>query len=413
MGIFEELESAVRSYSRCFPKVFERSVGSFIWDSDGQEYIDFFAGAGALNYGHNHPELKKKLIEYISNDGISHSLDMGTVAKANFLRRFQDVILSQRGLHYKVMFPGPTGTNAVESALKIARKVTGRTAIISFTNSFHGMSIGSLSVSSNAFKRKGAGIPLANSMFLPYENYFENLDSLLYVRRLLQDRGSGIDMPAAIIVESVQGEGGLHKASFPWLRELRHICDEFGIFFILDDIQTGCGRTGTFFSFEPAMIEPDVICLSKSISGYGLPMALTLIKPEFDQWLPGEHNGTFRGNNLAFVTGAAALAYWESDEFEQEIAQKAAFLAKGIEHLLEKYPRLEGERRGRGLMQGIYCKKAGFAESVCRTAFENGLICETSGADNTVIKMMPPLVISTELLAKGLEIIDFSIRKNL
>ncbi|WP_377863489.1 diaminobutyrate--2-oxoglutarate transaminase [Bacillus sp. R86525] len=413
LNVFEDLESSVRSYSRCFPTVFDRSKGFKIWGENGKEYIDFFAGAGALNYGHNDPYMKKQLLDYIQKDGIAHSLDMGTMAKANFLIKFQDVILSKRGLNYKIMFPGPTGTNAVESALKIARKITGRTGVFSFTNSFHGMSIGSLSVSSNRKKRKGAGVPLNNGVSLPYENYINGFDSLEYLRKILNDNGSGIEIPAAIIVETVQGEGGLHKMSFEWLRELRKICDEFDILLIIDDIQTGCGRTGTFFSFEPANISPDVICLSKSISGYGLPMSLTLIKPEFDNWFPGEHNGTFRGNNLAFVTGTAALKYWENTKFEESIQKKADKLSKDLHGLIEKYPEIEGEHRGRGLIQGIYCKKNGLAERVCATAFENGLICETSGSDSQVIKIIPPLIIDSDGLQRGLDIIEYSIQQNL
>src|SRR5690625_4034103 len=206
MKVFEEKESQVRSYSRGFPTIFEKSKGYKLWDTEGNEYIDFFAGAGALNYGHNDTIMQNKLIEYIQNDGIIHSLDMGTTARSDFLQSFRKTILEPRNLDYKVMFPGPTGTNSVESALKIARKVTGRETVISFTNAFHGMTIGSLSVTGNSFKRHGAGIPLHHSVAMPFDDYMEDHNSIAYLEKFLEDSGSGVALPAAIILETVQGE---------------------------------------------------------------------------------------------------------------------------------------------------------------------------------------------------------------
>ncbi len=324
LHVFEELESEVRSYCRSFRTVFSKASNDKLWDVAGREYIDFFAGAGALNYGHNNERIRQKLVQYLLEDGITHSLDMATKAKEDFLIRFQEVILKPRGLQYKVMFPGPTGTNAVESAMKIARKVTGRETVLCFTNAFHGMSLGSLSVTGNKFKRKGAGVALNHSVFMPYDGYFgADTDTVAYMEKLLDDPGSGVPLPAAVIVETVQGEGGLNVASVPWLKRLEKLCDQRGILLIIDDVQMGCGRTGTFFSFDEAGIRPDIVCLSKSIGGYGLPMALTLIKPELDVWAPGEHNGTFRGNNLAFIAATEALSYWETDAFSVEVIRKA------------------------------------------------------------------------------------------
>lgn len=274
LQVFAQMESEVRSYCRHFPVVFAKASGHTIWDAAGRDYIDFFAGAGALNYGHNNPVIKEKLIEYLTKDGLTHSLDMATEAKEALLQRFDEVILAPRGLRYKVMFPGPTGTNSVEAALKLARKVTGRHTILSFTNGFHGMTIGSLSVTGNRTKREGAGMPDA-------------MDTAAYIERLLEDGGSGLSLPAAMILETVQGEGGINVASDAWLQSIEKMCRKHGILLIVDDVQAGCGRTGTFFSFERAGIVPDIVCLSKSIGGYGLPLALTLIKPELDIWKPG------------------------------------------------------------------------------------------------------------------------------
>ncbi|CAM3787973.1 diaminobutyrate--2-oxoglutarate transaminase [Alkalicoccus chagannorensis] len=411
LQLIEELESSVRSYVRSFPTVFTKARGYKIWDEDGKEYIDFFAGAGALNYGHNEPCMKKKLVEYILDDGITHSLDKATDAKVDFISKFDEVIMKPRNMDYKIMFPGPTGTNTVESALKIARKMTGRTDIVSFTNGFHGMTIGSLAVTGNSMKRKGAGIPLSHTVTMPYDTFMDDgYDTLDYFERFLQDNGSGVAIPAAVIFETVQGEGGINAASMEWMQRLERICREWGILLIVDDVQAGVGRTGTFFSFEPAGIKPDVICLSKSIGGYGLPLAITLIKPELDKWIPGEHNGTFRGNNMAFVTATESLSYWENDEFEKSIQDKAATVTDFLSRMVEEYPEMKAKLKGRGLMQGIHSDVEGFSEKVAEHAFERQLIMETAGGNDEVFKLFPPLNIDEEGLQQGLDIIELSIQ---
>lgn len=407
MNVFEQLESEVRSYCRNFRTVFHKAQNAKLWDTKEREYIDFFAGAGALNYGHNNRKIRDKLIAYLLEDGVTHSLDMATHAKEQFLSQFHEVIMKPRGWDYKVMFPGPTGTNAVESALKIARKVTGRTTVISFTNAFHGMTLGSLAVTGNAFKRKGAGMALTHSVFMPYDGYFgEAVDTIQYMEKLLDDPGSGVPLPAAIIVEAVQGEGGLNVASDAWLQRLERLCHQKGILLILDDIQMGCGRTGPFFSFESSGIEPDLICLSKSIGGYGLPLALTLIKPELDVWKPGEHNGTFRGNNLGFVGASEALDYWKTGGFREQIEDKANRITASLERMMERQPALQGALRGKGMIQGIAFEQPGMAERLCELAFASGLILETSGPCSEVAKLMPPLTIENSTLEQGLQILE-------
>jgi diaminobutyrate-2-oxoglutarate transaminase len=403
--VFESLESEVRSYCRNWSTVFERAEGSRVYAEDGTQYLDFFSGAGALNYGHNHPDLVEPLVEYLRGGGIVHSLDMYTTAKRDFLERFRDLVLEPRGLDYKVMFPGPTGTNAVESALKLARKVTDRMHVLSFTNAFHGMTLGSLSVTGNSMKRKGAGIPLTNSSKIPYDDYFSGeTEDFLWLERVLEDSGSGVDKPAAIIVETVQGEGGLNAARAEWLRSLSELCKRHEILLIVDDVQAGCGRTGTFFSFEEAGIAPDIVCLSKSISGFGLPMALTLFRPELDQWEPGEHNGTFRGNNPAFVTGTAALErFWSDDVFAKELQGTIAQLHEGLEKIAGT---CDGAAvRGRGLLAGVVFPRDETAGEVAAEAFRRGLLVETSGPESEVVKVMPPLTIDSDDLAEGVEIL--------
>jgi diaminobutyrate-2-oxoglutarate transaminase len=327
--IFDEIESNVRGYCRSWPTVFETAQGAWLRDESGKDFLDFFAGAGALNYGHNNPVLKSALIDYIAGDGITHGLDMSTVAKRKLLETVRDTLLAPRGLDYKVQFPGPTGANAVEAALKLARKVTGRQTIMSFTNAFHGMTLGALSVTGNAMKRAGAGVPLNHATPMPYDGYFDGATAdFLWMERVLDDSSSGMDRPAAVIVETVQGEGGVNLARDEWLRHLASLCAARGILLIVDDVQMGCGRTGPFFSFESAGITPDIVTLSKSVGGYGLPMALVLFKPEHDVWSPGEHNGTFRGNNPSFTTAQVALEhFWSDDVLEKSTLAKGKRVA--------------------------------------------------------------------------------------
>lgn len=413
MKIFEEIESEVQSYARSFPRLFHRAKGEFLYDEDGNEYLDFLAGAGTLNYGHNNALFKERLQAYIAEDGICHGLDLHTKAKGEFLEVFNEKILKPRGMDYVVQFTGPTGTNSVEAALKLARNIKGRENIISFTNGFHGVSLGALATTGNSHHRGAAGVGMGGVSRMPYDGYLgDHVDTTAYLDKVLSDSSSGIDKPAAVIVETVQGEGGINAASFEWLRNLQDVCRRHDVLLIVDDIQAGCGRTGHFFSFEEAGIEPDIITLSKSLSGYGLPFAVVLIRPELDQWRPGEHNGTFRGNNLAFVTAKAAIEhYWTGDAFEKEVQAKGRYISQRIEEIIARYGNDQFSTRGRGMFQGINCVNGEIAGKITRSAFKKGLIIETSGADDQVIKFLCPLVISMENLKKGIDIVEQAIRE--
>ncbi len=412
MKIFEEIESEVRSYARSFPRVFHRAKGEFLYDEQGKAYLDFLAGAGTLNYGHNNPIFKEKLLQYIHDDGITHGLDMQTRAKGEFLQAFNEKILKPRGLEYVVQFTGPTGTNAVEAALKLARNVTGRENVIAFTNGFHGVSLGALAATGNSHHRGAAGTSLSGTSRMPFDGYLgDEVDTTFYLDKVLSDSSSGIDKPAAVIVETVQGEGGINAASFEWLRNLQAVCRRHGVLLIVDDIQAGCGRTGTYFSFEQAGIEPDIVTLSKSLGGYGLPFAVVLFRPELDQWQPGEHNGTFRGNNYAFITAKAAIDhYWSDDRFAQEIQRKGRYVSQRLEAIVAKYGEGNFTTRGRGMFQGINCVNGELAGKITRAAFQKGLIIETSGADDQVVKLLCPLIISDENLKRGIDILEEAIR---
>jgi len=411
MDVFESLESTVRSYCRGWPATFDHASGSWLFDENGRAYLDFFAGAGALNYGHNNPVLKRALLDYLERDGITHALDMYTTAKRDFLHAMSDIVLRPRQLNYKIMFPGPGGANAVEAALKLARKVTGRQSVINFTHAFHGMTLGALSVTGNSMKRGGAGIPLVHATPMPYDNYLDGqVPDFLWFERLLQDSGSGLNEPAAVIVETVQGEGGINVARAEWLNGLARLCARHDIVLIVDDVQMGCGRTGPFFSFEIAGIEPDIVCLSKSIGGYGLPLALTLIKPELDIWEPGEHNGTFRGVNPAFVTATTALrTYWQDDTLEKDTIAKGDRIGAALTRLARQTPGVPMTPKGRGLARGLAFESGALAGKVCAAAFERGLLMETSGPDGEVVKLMPPLTMTNDEIESGLGIVADSV----
>ncbi|MER2492380.1 diaminobutyrate--2-oxoglutarate transaminase [Catenovulum sediminis] len=406
MSIFEQMESNVQCYANSFPVTFNRAKGSYLYDDEGNAYLDFLSGAGSLNYGHNPEEIKQALVDYIMADGVAHGLDMHTTAKADFMQTLQDVILQPRGLDYKIQFTGPTGANAVEAAMKLARKITGRTNIISFTNGFHGVTLGAVSATGNQHHRGGAGVPLSGTSRMPYCGYYGyNADTLKMIDKQLSDPSSGIDAPAAFIVETVQGEGGLNVATPEWLLGLQSLAQKHGAKLIVDDIQAGCGRTGRFFSFEEAGLKPDIVTLSKSISGFGLPLAVVLLKPELDEWAPGEHNGTFRGNNHAFITATKALkTFWADENFEKEVVEKAQLVTSYFQAVVDDLGVTHARLKGRGLMQGIEFRNGEIADRITSRCFDKNLIVETAGNHSQVVKCFCPLTIDKADLEKGLQI---------
>jgi diaminobutyrate-2-oxoglutarate transaminase len=408
-AIFERRESNVRSYARSMPRKFIKAQGAWMQDSNGGQYLDFLSGCASLNYGHNHPIMKEALLEYIEKDGITQGLDLHTEAKSEFLKAFETIILKPRKLDYRVMFTGPTGTNAVEAAIKLARKVTKRELIVSFTNGYHGMTLGALACTGNAEKRNGAGVPLNNVVHEPFDGYFgDGIDTADMLDQRLSDPSSGLDKPAAILLETVQGEGGLNAASSDWLGKVSEIAKKHGALLIVDDIQAGCGRTGGFFSFEEMGFTPDIVTMSKSLSGMGLPFAITLFRPNLDIWSPGEHNGTFRGNNHAFVTATTVLKhFWTDSQFQTEVFARGESLRKRLEQIAHKHGL---STKGKGMMRGIDVGSGDMASKITSNAFDKGLIIETSGAFDEVVKVLAPLTISEAELTKGLDILEKCIR---
>jgi diaminobutyrate-2-oxoglutarate transaminase len=409
ISLFEQYESNVRGYIRSFPAVFDTATSATIVDVEGKRYIDFFGGAGSLNYGHNHPLINQALITYIQRNGITNALDKATVAKHDFISAFQSIILKPRKMDYKIQFVGPTGANGVETALKLARKMKKRSNVIAFTNAYHGHSLGALAVTGNEFYHGDYYDVPRNVNKMPYDNYFDHdMDSVDMLRHYLGDGSSGYELPAAVIVESIQGEGGINVASVGWLQKLSALCKEMDILLIMDEIQVGNGRTGDYFSFERAGIMPDIITLSKSI-GTGMPMSIVLMKPNVDVWSPGEHTGTFRGNSYAFIAGAAALELWRNDDFSRSIRAKGKQVEAAFKDFQARFPGWITDVRGLGMIWGLESLVEGFCNEVSKQAFQRGLMMETAGASDQVLKFLGPLVISEAELNEGFEILTDAI----
>lgn len=404
LSTFEQHESSARSYCRDFPVVFDRARDSHLHDEQGRRYIDFLCGAGAMNYGHNNEHAKRAVLEYMAADSIMMSLDLHSASKRAFIEAFQQIVLVPRGYEYRIQFTSPTGTSVVESSVKLARKITGRQNVVAFTNGYHGMSGVSLSLTGSRHHRQAVAHGAVTRM--PYDGYMPGLDSVDLLRRYLDDASSGVDLPAAVVLESVQGEGGLNVASVEWLRALRELTRERGIAMIVDEVQSGCGRTGRFFGFERAGIQPDMVCLSKSIGGLGLPMAVLLIHPELDKWRPGEDNGTFRGNNLAFVAATEVLQrYWRDGEFEQALREKEHLIRTSLAAIAQAHPQRIVGIRGIGLMQGLEFHDGEDVSTLINECFRQQLVVECCGPRGHVLKLMPALTIEPAVLLQGLDII--------
>ncbi len=407
MDVIHRMESNVRGYCRSYPTVFKSALNARITDESGREYIDFFAGAGTLNYGHNNRKVKAALMEYLSADGLMHGLDLATTAKIAFLESLESIILKPRGLDYKVQFTGPTGANAVEAAIKLARKVKQRSHVISFTNAYHGHSLGALAITGNKYYHNEFYGAKQNVSFHPFDNYFgDEVNTATQLRTLLEDGSSGMNIPAAIILETVQAEGGINVASNEWLKDIRAICDDHDIALIVDDIQSGNGRTGDFFSFEQSGIVPDIVCVSKSIGG-GLPLSFLLLTPALDEWQPGEHTGTFRGNQLAFVAANELLQNWNDESFIALLQANCAASEKGLQLIADEVDGVT--QRGRGMLRGLALPSGELASAVAERCFSEGLLMETAGSEGQVLKFLAPLTIEMDMLEQGLAIVRSSL----
>ncbi|MCL7419721.1 MAG: aspartate aminotransferase family protein [Methylobacter sp.] len=412
MSIFEERESEIRAYCRVYPVVFDKAFNARQTDENGKEYIDFFAGAGVLNFGHNNQRMTKAVVDYIQSNGVTHSLDMHTTAKRQFMQHFTDTILKPRNMPHKMQFMGPTGTNAVEAAMKLARRVTGRQDIVAFSHGFHGMTLGALSATANQYFRNAAGVPLNHVKHFAFGcdevcpgcGLGCGMNSIDQLTAIYQDSSSGIAPPAAFLLETIQAEGGVKVASKEWLQALQKLAREVGALLIVDDIQVGVGRTGSFFSFDDLGIDPDIICLAKGIGGMGTPMAMNLVKPEIDNhWSPGEHTGTFRGQDISFVAGDQALTYFDDDELMNVVKANGQKMAEVLAPLAERHANVN--ITGKGMILGLDVGNGERAKAIVNQCFDAGLMIASCGTGGRVVKLIPPLTTPQADLQAGLDIL--------
>ena len=400
MNSFDALESNVRWYCRRWPTVFTSAAGSVITDENGVEFIDFFAGAGVMSYGHNNPLLIDVAIEHLRSGRLLHSLDTYTVEKREFLDTLQRTILAPRHLDMVVQTVGPTGATAVEAALQLAQRLTGHRAVLGFEGGYHGMSYRAASISASMEGRETSA-HLKDFVALPFVKHVTDADvELLEATLRAPVKGQRIGV---VVIEPTQGEGGARPFDPAYLAALRRITRELGILVIADEIQAGVGRTGSFFAFEGSALDPDIICISKAISGLGLPMAINLVRRELDTWNPGEFSGTFRGNNLAFKTSAAMLEhYWSDATLEKNTEEFGRVTRTALQAMADSFGAGSFDVRGNGMLNGLDVVDTDLATAISRHAFERGLIVETCGRGDTIVKLLTPLTIEPALLDEGL-----------
>ena len=414
----EQRESNARVYPRHFPFAVAEAAGSFVRDLDGNVFIDFLAGAGVLSFGHNHPELVAAATEQMGV--FTHGLDMASPAKDAFTEAQLSMLPAGMRDRVKIQFCGPTGANAVDAAIKLVKTATGRGDIIAFSGGFHGSTHAAMAMTGNLSQKR----PIANGMpgvhFFPFScgGVPAGVDPLSWdatavalLEQALSDPNGGIPLPAAVIMEMVQGEGGVNPASVRFAQRVRRLTRELGVPLIVDEVQTGCGRTGSWFAFEHYDIEPDVIVASKALSGMGLPVAIIIYQRELDVWRPGAHTGTFRGNQLAFAAGVKAVEMFRRDDILGNVRARGEQISRRLAPLCS-HPGVV-EVRGRGLMWGIELRALGegrsagqFAEQVQARALRTGLILELGGRDDRVVRMLPPLNVTEQVTDLALTILE-------
>ncbi|WP_407315347.1 diaminobutyrate--2-oxoglutarate transaminase family protein [Pseudomonas sp. nanlin1] len=429
---FDRYDSNAKTYARVFNRMLQKGSLSQLWDVSGRAYLDCFACAGALPLGHNPPFVMERVAAFLTSGHLLQALDIPTVSRHEFLKRLVNLFAPSMRDNLKVQFCGPSGSDAVEAALKLCKIATGRNSVIAFHGAYHGMTLGSLSLMGNLKPKQALGGFSAETHFMPFPQANRcpfglggeaGIDANLhYLNHVLSDPESGIRKPAMLIVEGIQGEGGCNPAPARWLQGLREITRAHDIPLVLDEIQTGLGRTGDMFAFEHAGIEPDVVLMSKAIGG-GFPLSVMAYHKRYDQWAAGAHAGTFRGNQIAMVAGAATIDYLLEHDVLQAVRDKGRFLLERLREVLGRHPCV-GEIRGRGLMVGIEivdparsspCAKAlpaldgALAQSVKVRCFDKGLLIENGGRDGAVLRLLPALTITLEQLASAVDLIQLAL----
>ncbi|MCF3963965.1 diaminobutyrate--2-oxoglutarate transaminase family protein [Streptomyces fuscigenes] len=402
-------ESAARTYARSLPIVPVRARGITVEGADGRRYLDCLSGAGTLALGHNHPVVLEAIRRVLDSEAPLHILDMATPVKDAFVTELFSTLPAGLAEHARIQFCGPAGTDAVEAALKLVRIATGRQGMLAFTGAYHGMTEGSLAVSGGARDVRVTRLPYPQDYRCPFGTGGERGAELSarWTQNLLDDPSGGVPKPAGMIVECVQGEGGVLPAPDAWLRRMREITAERGVPLIADEVQTGVGRTGTFWAVQHSGIVPDVMVLSKAIGG-SLPLAVIVYHEDLDLWQPGAHAGTFRGNQLAMAAGAATLAYVRENGLAHRAAVLGGRMLARLQGLAAEHPCI-GDARGRGLMIGVEIvdpergaddspapADPELARAVRRACLDRGLIVELGGRNGAVVRLLPPLTLTDE-----------------
>ncbi|XXY78907.1 aspartate aminotransferase family protein [Sorangium sp. So ce327] len=425
-------ESNARSYPRRIPLALRRARGIYVEDVEGRVFLDCLACAGTLALGHNHPVIVEAIQRALRDELPMQTLDLTTPVKDQFIDDLFSMLPEEFARHARIQFCGPTGTDAVEAALKLVRTATGRSTMLAFHGAYHGMSLGSLSLMGNLGPKRALGGAQTGVQFLPYPYDYRcpfgiggeqgAAAGLHYIRNMLQDPESGVLPPAGLILEPVQGEGGVIPASESWLREIRTITRDAGVPLILDEVQTGFGRTGKFFAFQHADILPDVLVLSKAVGG-SLPLSVVVYHESLDRWQPGAHAGTFRGNQLAMAAGSAAMRFIRSERLDLHAEAMGSRLKGHLVKLQKQHPCI-GDVRGRGLMLGVeIVDSAGrpdergarpahpkLASAIQHACLKRGLILEIGGRHGSTVRLLPPLIITEAEVDRVAEIMAAAIR---
>lgn len=424
LSMQEKRESNARSYPRRLPLAIQRAEGIYITDMDGKQYIDCLAGAGTLALGHNHAVVREAIEGVLQSYIPLHTLDLTTPVKEAFIDEVFSSLPSSFAEKAKIHFCGPTGADAIEAALKLVKTATGNRSILSFQGGYHGSTHGTLSITGTLGPKKNIHALVPDTHFLPYPYEYRcpfgvgkdgHRIGTTYIENLLDDPEGGIVKPAGIVVEVVQGEGGSIPAPVEWLKELRRITKERDIPLIIDEVQTGIGRTGKMFAFEHAGIEPDVLVLSKAIGG-SLPLSVVVYDRRLDQWEPGTHIGTFRGNQMAMAAGQATLRFVKENHLPEHAHEMGTYVMTQLKEIQKQVSSI-GEVRGRGLMIGVeiinptkqpnqlgsYPAYSELAKKIQQECFNRGVILEVGGRFGTVIRLLPPLIISKEQIDEVLQ----------
>lgn len=428
----DETESNARSYPRKFPFALEKAHGSWVYDVEGTKYLDFLCGAGTLALGHNNQAVNAAMIDLISSGAPLHTLDLTTPTKDAFVHTIEQLLPGSLKNNAKIQFCSPSGTDAVDAALKLCKTATGRGTVVAFTGAYHGMGHGALSLTGNLSAKSPVQNLMGGVHFMPYPYSYRcpfglggaagTKAAMAYFERTLKDPESGIPRPAAVIIEAIQGEGGVIPAPEEFLQTVRRVTKELEIPLIVDEIQCGIGRSGRFFAFEYAGIEPDVILCSKAIGG-SQPLSVVIYNKALDVWKPGAHAGTFRGNQLAMKAGTVVLQTVGQSDFLADVRKKGDFLKQKLEALKEEYA-IIGDVRGKGLMLGVefvnprgqkdslgsYPADGTISARVQTECFKNQLIMERGGRNGAVMRCLCALTVSMDEIERMLAIFGAAVK---